>query len=370
MLTISSCECGHDFCYVCGKDWGDLHGCPHYGPAIYDEEGYNQDGFHRTTGLNRNGLTRLQDLALARGEEDRDDGDDDEQDEDPDWDVLRHLTPDQRMTINVLEGADREDALDQHRIELMETRGILFNQHQPHLQANNVEDDEDHSDTGGDDTQDEAAGNNRHGEGNLEPDNERDGDNDLGADSDHEVNHETLQRDRFADEHMEINILNVDNENVGQLPVIDEGLEFMLLAELDSNSANTPPQQDEDESENSNVDSNASYVGSVAHGRFVNGVSLRPQTNEAEHHDPTYDEDSHESLEIGKAYHSDYLEANGIDPLTYAEGRASSSGESDDIRPATPMDIDESAENRKGLGQGEQQSQVQVLDAWHDDVLL
>ncbi|KAF1851888.1 uncharacterized protein K460DRAFT_270383 [Cucurbitaria berberidis CBS 394.84] len=125
-----SCECGHDFCYVCGNDWDGLHGCPHYGPAIYDEEGYNQDGFHRTTGLNREGLNRRQDIARARG-----DGDPDleggEEDEEEDWDVLQHLTLEQRMTINVLDGEEREDALDQHRIELMETQGIMFHQGQP-----------------------------------------------------------------------------------------------------------------------------------------------------------------------------------------------------------------------------------------------
>ncbi|CAO2651208.1 Nn.00g095050.m01.CDS01 [Neocucurbitaria sp. VM-36] len=145
-----TCECGHDFCYVCGKDWPGLHGCPHYGPATYDEEGYNQDGFHRDTGLNRDGLTRRQDLARARAEadpdEDEDDDEGEEEDEDPDWDVLQHLDPEQRIAINVLDGEARDDALDQHRIELMETRGIIFNQgqHPPQIigEAHDSDDEE------------------------------------------------------------------------------------------------------------------------------------------------------------------------------------------------------------------------------------
>ncbi|KAJ5065708.1 hypothetical protein J3E72DRAFT_182704 [Bipolaris maydis] len=55
------CICGTSFCYVCGKPWaGFRHGCPRYGPAIYDAQGYNQNGFHRDTGLNRAGRTSLQ----------------------------------------------------------------------------------------------------------------------------------------------------------------------------------------------------------------------------------------------------------------------------------------------------------------------
>lgn len=61
--NVSSCHCGAEFCYVCGRQWVGhycTHGCPQYGRAIYDNEGYNQDGYHRDTGLNRDGLTRQQ----------------------------------------------------------------------------------------------------------------------------------------------------------------------------------------------------------------------------------------------------------------------------------------------------------------------
>jgi hypothetical protein len=41
---------------------------------------------------------------------------------------MQHLEPEQRITINFLQGEAREDALDQLRIMLFETRGILFGQ--------------------------------------------------------------------------------------------------------------------------------------------------------------------------------------------------------------------------------------------------
>ncbi|KAF2107283.1 hypothetical protein BDV96DRAFT_693520 [Lophiotrema nucula] len=72
-----SCECGSEFCYICGKEWEGLHGCPHYGPAEYDAEGYNQEGFHKETGLNRDGRTRRQQINHDRGANDDDDSDDD-----------------------------------------------------------------------------------------------------------------------------------------------------------------------------------------------------------------------------------------------------------------------------------------------------
>jgi hypothetical protein len=120
------CGCGNDFCYICGKVWSGIHGCPRYGPAIYDEESYNQDGFHRDTGLNREGLTRRQESARLGDEDDEDDEDDDDEERGEDWDVMQHLEPEQRITINFLQGVARVDALDQLRMMLFETRGILF----------------------------------------------------------------------------------------------------------------------------------------------------------------------------------------------------------------------------------------------------
>ncbi|KAF2016979.1 hypothetical protein BU24DRAFT_478004 [Aaosphaeria arxii CBS 175.79] len=49
------CPCRTVFCYICGKEWKGVHGCPTQGKAIYDKDGYNQRGYHRDTGLDRNG---------------------------------------------------------------------------------------------------------------------------------------------------------------------------------------------------------------------------------------------------------------------------------------------------------------------------
>ncbi|KAI4645117.1 hypothetical protein J4E93_005917 [Alternaria ventricosa] len=134
-----TCECGNSFCYICGENWPIMHGCPQYGPAEYDEEGYNQEGFHRDSGLSREGLTRRQEVLRARaldeaqGHDDDDEDDEEEgEEQDPEWEVLQHLTPDQRAIVNMLPHGPREDALDQHRIELFENQGILFDQFNPH----------------------------------------------------------------------------------------------------------------------------------------------------------------------------------------------------------------------------------------------
>ncbi|OCL14692.1 hypothetical protein AOQ84DRAFT_220353 [Glonium stellatum] len=65
-----SCDCGTEFCYICGKEWEGIHECPHYGRPEYDEEGYNQDGFHRETRLNREGRTRAEEMENGRFDED------------------------------------------------------------------------------------------------------------------------------------------------------------------------------------------------------------------------------------------------------------------------------------------------------------
>ena len=76
VLTMCSCTCGTQFCYACGKAWTGEHGCPYYGPAVYDDEGFNQEGYHRTTGRNRQGYTREEQVRVDRGQ--HEDSDDDE----------------------------------------------------------------------------------------------------------------------------------------------------------------------------------------------------------------------------------------------------------------------------------------------------
>ena len=113
-----TCECGHSFCYVCGKPWTGLHGCPQYGRAIFDEQGYNQEGFHRETNLNRDGLT-YQDVVRSRGEDENEDdyydnyGDDtDHADQQTEGGAHSPLTPDQDITTN-------PPAVDPHQIHII-----------------------------------------------------------------------------------------------------------------------------------------------------------------------------------------------------------------------------------------------------------
>lgn len=55
-----TCRCSAEFCLVCGRKWeaGQMrcpHGCPQSEIPVYDGEGYNQHGFHRDSGLDRDG---------------------------------------------------------------------------------------------------------------------------------------------------------------------------------------------------------------------------------------------------------------------------------------------------------------------------
>ncbi|KAF1925423.1 uncharacterized protein M421DRAFT_70024 [Didymella exigua CBS 183.55] len=120
------CECGADFCYVCGESWPGMHGCPHYGPAIYDEEGYNQDGYHRTTGLNREGLTRPEQTRFHTIGDDDEDESDEEGDPDDHHLVLQHVDAAVRAVFAALPHQDREAFLMNLQVQLFEERGITF----------------------------------------------------------------------------------------------------------------------------------------------------------------------------------------------------------------------------------------------------
>ena len=57
-----TCRCKAQFCLICGSKWEEgcascRRGCPHYASPIYDEDGYSQFGFHKDTGLDREGNT-------------------------------------------------------------------------------------------------------------------------------------------------------------------------------------------------------------------------------------------------------------------------------------------------------------------------
>ncbi|KAJ4994320.1 IBR finger domain-containing protein [Stagonosporopsis vannaccii] len=166
-----TCQCGASFCYVCGENWPGVHGCPPYGPAVYDVEGYNQDGFHRNTGLNREGRTRQEQARADHAEdgdpEDENDNEGDEEGEQFDefHPVLQHVEAGVRAAFAALTHEEREMFLVNLQIELFEERGITF--------GNPEEGDEN------DDGDDEE------GDGSLESD-DGERDDDLGQASDNE----------------------------------------------------------------------------------------------------------------------------------------------------------------------------------------
>lgn len=136
-----------------------MHGCPHYGPAEYDEDGYNQEGYHRTTGLNREGRTRHEEVMQheeREDEEELEDEDDEEQDED--HPVLRHLDADMRAVFAAIPRIEREAILITLQIQLFEEQGATFpmlpegHEHADGEQSedNGEEDTDTNTDAGGD----------------------------------------------------------------------------------------------------------------------------------------------------------------------------------------------------------------------------
>ena len=64
-----TCRCSAQFCLICGQEWTNgasscRHGCPHFQRPEYDELGYNQFGFHKATGLDRDGNPHDPDVNL------------------------------------------------------------------------------------------------------------------------------------------------------------------------------------------------------------------------------------------------------------------------------------------------------------------
>lgn len=110
-----------------------MHGCPPYGPAVYDEESYNQDGYHRTTGRNREGRTRSEQAQADQADDgDSDDEHEEHDEEDEDGEVLefhpvlQHVGADLRAAFAALTHDEREMFLVNLQIELFEERGITF----------------------------------------------------------------------------------------------------------------------------------------------------------------------------------------------------------------------------------------------------
>lgn len=68
------------------------------------------------------------------------------EEDDPDWEVLQHLTADQRAAVNALPEEARDEALDGLRIELFEARGLVFG---PGPEADEQLEDSDDNEDGG-----------------------------------------------------------------------------------------------------------------------------------------------------------------------------------------------------------------------------
>lgn len=160
-----------------------MHGCPHYGAAVYDEEGYNQDGFHRDTGLNRDGLTRVEeDRENFAGEGDNGEEHDlirrwrnlDEHEVEALWEqVIPHLPEAMQAIATSVPLEERSEALFHFRMFLLDTQGLMF------IPADLIPEED-----GG---QDEEQGGERDGELDGEQDAQPDGDEVDGAEiNDHD----------------------------------------------------------------------------------------------------------------------------------------------------------------------------------------
>ena len=136
---------------------------------LYDGNGYNQDGFHRDTGLNCRGLTRLQDQARRReaagphedlieyGEQQ------DRQRGDHEWGILRSLTIDSRKLVNSLEEGQRDIVLNYMRVYLLRVQRTILGDPRDDFV------DDSHSDPDGDFENEANPWPEIHGDGDVHP---------------------------------------------------------------------------------------------------------------------------------------------------------------------------------------------------------
>jgi hypothetical protein len=127
-----TCECGNEFCYICGGTWGKggcPKGCPRYGKPRYDAEGYNREGFHKDTGRDRHGRTPQEIWELEDEEEEEDD--DIEEFGEGERQFLAELDADARAAILSLEDPEeRFMALAQARFHAAERGELELREHQ------------------------------------------------------------------------------------------------------------------------------------------------------------------------------------------------------------------------------------------------
>ncbi|KAF2446737.1 hypothetical protein P171DRAFT_238268 [Karstenula rhodostoma CBS 690.94] len=255
-----TCDCGNNFCYICGKEWTGDHGCPQYGPAHYDEEGFNVRGYHRDTGLNREGRTFQEQMRIDRGEgngqdSDGDDEEDDEEDDDNGangdeledvlWQqILSHADPARRAMLESVDPDEREDALMQLQIELIDQGVVLDFQGPLALQQPQ----------GDGDNEDELNDVDEEGEVDAQEDAQEDGAQEQG--------------------HQEDGVREVEAENVEVIQGIDPSMgdeELMFHFEEDIPTTEAAPQVPSDNSGNPGmagawVDSDAPSPDDIAPG--------------------------------------------------------------------------------------------------------
>ena len=131
-----TCECGNEFCYICGKPWAGYHSCPRYGVPVYDEDGYNQDGYHRDTGLDREGRTRREATTqrLPMNEEEEGDEGGETEEQTIQQQIWGRLDRDQQAMLDALDPQTRQEALDQLMVQFV-NEGVVFEESLPGAQA-------------------------------------------------------------------------------------------------------------------------------------------------------------------------------------------------------------------------------------------
>lgn len=107
--------------------WNGYHGCPRYGQPVYDDDGYNQDGFHRITGADRAGFLRD---GVEFQEHDEDEGgheeeDDADQEEDDGGFDMTGIDEETRQLILALPQDMQQDVWEQARFAAIDRGDIV-----------------------------------------------------------------------------------------------------------------------------------------------------------------------------------------------------------------------------------------------------
>jgi hypothetical protein len=218
-----TCECGNQFCYVCGRAWENLSycvgGCPRYGPAVYDDDGYNEDGFHKDTGLDRNGLT-ARDRWGEGDDDDEDNRDDDDEDEDDELEReldIALLDAETRQFILNMDPDERAMALAEARFHAAARGELVLGEGQ----AAGAEEDD------GDEEAEDAEGDDQEGEldeaPNAEDDGAAPGDADDGNSGDADDQQDDLPENQNDDDGMSVFIRDNHSDILGQEVAHDDG---------------------------------------------------------------------------------------------------------------------------------------------------